>query len=130
MRGHVPDKDGILACLLVAEMVAAEGKPLTKLLDELYQRVGEFHTRRENLRLTPELEEALPGKLAAPPKELAGKKVAKVITIDGAKFLFDDGTWVLFRKSGTEPVVRVYAEGRSDRELETLIQAADAFIRG
>lgn len=130
VRGHVPDKDGILACLLVAEMVAAEGKPLTKLLNELYQRVGEFHTRRENLRLTPELEEALPGKLAAPPKELAGKKVAKVITIDGAKFLFDDGTWVLFRKSGTEPVVRVYAEGRSDRELETLIQAADAFIRG
>jgi len=130
VRGHVPDKDGILACLLVAEMVAAEGKPLTKLLDELYRRVGEFHTRRANLRLTAELEEALPGKLAAPPKELAGKKVAKVITIDGAKFQFDDGTWVLFRKSGTEPVVRVYAEGRSDRELETLIQAADAFIRG
>lgn len=128
VRGHVPDKDGILACLLVAEMVAAEGKPLTRLLDDLYRRVGEFYTRRENLRLTPELEDALPGKLAEPPKELAGKRVEKVITIDGSKFLFADGTWVLFRKSGTEPVVRVYAEGRSDKDLAALIAAAESFI--
>jgi len=130
VRGHVPDKDGILACLLVAEMAAVEGKPLIALLDDLYRRVGEFHTRRENIRLSPELEDAYAGKLATPPAELAGKRVAKVITIEGAKFIFDDGTWVLFRKSGTEPVVRVYAEGRSAAELDRLFKAADAFIRG
>ena len=132
VRGHVPDKDGILACLLVAEMVAVRGQaPDQAARMSSIERVGEFHTRRENLRLTPELEEALPAKLACA-AEGAGRQEGrpKVITIDGAKFLFDDGTWVLFRKSGTEPVVRVYAEGRSDRELETLIQAADAFIRG
>jgi alpha-D-glucose phosphate-specific phosphoglucomutase len=130
VRGHVPDKDGILACLLVAEMAAAEKKPLTVLLAELYRRVGEFHTRRENIRLSPELDDSYAGKLAAPPTELAGKKISKVITVDGAKFIFRDGTWVLFRKSGTEPVVRVYAEGRSAEELEQLFKAADAFIRG
>ena len=113
----------------VPSRAAVEGKPLTVLLAELYRRVGEFHTRRENIRLSPELEEAYAGKLAAPPAELAGKKIEKVVTVDGAKFLFRDGTWVLFRKSGTEPVVRVYAEGRSAAELERLIQAAEAFIR-
>jgi len=130
VRGHVPDKDGILACLLVAEMAAVEGKPLTMLLSELYRRVGEFHTRRENIRLSSELEETYVGKLASPPSELAGKKIDKVVTLDGAKFIFRDGTWVLFRKSGTEPVVRVYAEGRSAAELDQLFKAADSFIRG
>jgi phosphoglucomutase len=130
VRGHVPDKDGILACLLVAEMIAVQGKSLGQLLKELYDRVGEFHTARENISLTPELEETYGGKLASPPAELAGKRVEKVITIDGLKFLFQDGTWVLFRKSGTEPVVRVYAEGRSSEELEQLLRAAEGFIRG
>jgi phosphomannomutase len=111
-------------------MAAVEGKPLTVLLAELYRRVGEFHTRRENIHLTPELEDAYAGKLAAPPTDLAGKKIEQVVTIDGAKFIFRDGTWVLFRKSGTEPVVRVYAEARNADELDRMFKAADAFIRG
>ncbi len=130
VRGHVPEKDGILACLLTAEMVAVEGRTLKELLRDLYGRVGEFHTRRENIRLSADLSEGFEEKLKSPPSRLAEKKIARVITIDGSKFLFEDGTWVLFRKSGTEPVVRVYAEGRSAGELETLIRAADNFIRG
>jgi len=129
VRGHVPDKDGILACLLVAEMVAVEGKPLTVLLADLYRRVGEFHTHRDNIRLSPELEESFAGRLAKPPATFAGKKVAEVITIDGSKFVLDDGSWVLFRKSGTEPVVRVYGESSSEAALRVLMKAADQFIR-
>jgi alpha-D-glucose phosphate-specific phosphoglucomutase len=129
VRGHVPDKDGILACLLVAEMVAMEEKSLGELLADLYRRVGEFHTRRENIHLSPELEEGYGAKVANPPAEIAGKKVEKVITIDGVKLLFRDGSWVLFRKSGTEPVVRVYAEAGSTSELERLIVAATDFVR-
>ena len=129
VRGHVPDKDGILACLLVAEMVAVEGKSLGELLADLYRRVGEFHTRRENIHLSPELEEGYGAKVANPPAEIAGKKVEEVITIDGVKLLFRDGSWVLFRKSGTEPVVRVYAEAASTSELERLIVAAADFVR-
>ncbi len=130
VRGHVPDKDGILACLLVAEMVAVEGKSLNQLLAALYQKVGEFHTRRINLRLSPELEERFPTKLGNPPTELAGKKIVRVITIDGAKFLFQDGSWVLFRKSGTEPVVRLYAEAGTPEDLDRLIAAAGDFVIG
>ncbi len=130
VRGHVPDKDGILACLLVAEMVAVTGKSLSVLLADLYRRVGEFHTHRDNIRLSPELEAAYAAKLATPPAELGGKKIDQVITIDGSKFVFRDGSWVLFRKSGTEPVVRVYGEAGSAADLNHLMQAAGAFIRG
>jgi phosphomannomutase len=129
VRGHVPDKDGILACLLVAEMVAVEGKALSVLLSDLYRRVGEFHTRRENIRLSPELEKGFARKLAMPPAEFCGKKVDKVITIDGSKFLLQDGSWVLFRKSGTEPVVRVYGEAGNAENLARLMKAAIDFIK-
>lgn len=129
VRGHVPDKDGILACLLVAEMVAVEGKSLQVLLADLYHRVGEFHTDRANIRLSPELEASYAAKLATPPAELGGKKIDKVITIDGSKFVFSDGSWVLFRKSGTEPVVRVYGEASTAAELGRMMTVAEAFIR-
>lgn len=128
VRGHVPEKDGILACLLVAEMVAAEQKSLKELLADLYARVGEFYTRRINIRLSAELEANLPAKLATPPTEIGGRNIKEVIRIDGNKFLFADGSWLLFRKSGTEPVVRLYAEAASEEALQQLIAAGKDFI--
>ncbi len=130
LRGHVPDKDGILACLLVAEMVAVEGKSLGELLNDLYRRVGEFHTARTNLRLSTELAKKVGGKLDAPPKSLAGHSVVDVITTDGVKMILDDGSWALFRKSGTEPVVRVYTEAGSKAALDELTKAAVGFVEG
>jgi len=128
LRGHVPDKDGVLACLLVAEMVAVEGKTLGQLLQDLYRRVGEFHTSRQNLRLSLELAEKIGDKLSSPPEQLAGKRVAEVVSTDGVKMIFEDGSWALFRKSGTEPVVRVYTEAGSAAELELLTCAAVQFV--
>jgi len=128
VRGHVPDKDGILACLLVAEMVAVEGKPVGELLTDLYRRVGQFHTARINLHLSAQLAAGVGEKLAALPRSLAGHQVVEVVRTDGVKLILDNGCWALFRKSGTEPVVRVYAEARSASELETLTKAAVAFV--
>jgi alpha-D-glucose phosphate-specific phosphoglucomutase len=130
VRGHVPDKDGILACLLVAEMVAVEGKNLNALLADLYRRVGEFHTNRRNLRLSPELEAGYADRMRNLPATLAGRKVLEVITVDGIKLLLEGGGWVLFRKSGTEPVVRVYAEAGSAAALDELTEAAVGFVKG
>jgi len=130
VRGHVPDKDGILACLLVAEMVAVEGKSLNALLTDLYRRVGEFHTGRQNLRLSPELEAGYADKVKNLPAALAGRKVLAVITVDGVKLLLEGDGWVLFRKSGTEPVVRVYAEARNAAGLQELTEAAVGFVKG
>jgi alpha-D-glucose phosphate-specific phosphoglucomutase len=128
LRGHVPDKDGVLACLLVAEMVAVEGRTLNQLLADLYRRVGAFHTSRKNLRLSMELAGKIGDKLASPPDRLAGKPVTELVTTDGVKMILEDGSWALFRKSGTEPVVRVYTEAPSRSELESLTAAAVAFV--
>lgn len=130
IKGHVPEKDGILACFLVAEMVAREGKTVSQLLEELYDRVGRFVTKRENITLSPALEEAFPAKLKAIPVEIANSRVTDVVTIDGTKLLLDDGSWLLFRKSGTEPVVRLYGEAATEARLKEVMVAGRQFILG
>jgi phosphomannomutase len=107
-----------------------EGKSLGELLADLYRRVGEFHTGRENLHLSPQLADDYAGRMATLPTTLAGRKVTQIITMDGIKLLLEGDAWVLFRKSGTEPVVRVYAEARSAAALLELTAAAVAFVKG
>ncbi|MCF6179202.1 MAG: phosphoglucomutase/phosphomannomutase family protein [Geopsychrobacter sp.] len=128
IRGHVPEKDGILACLLVAEMVAVERRKLSELLDDLYARVGFVYSRRTNLRLTDDLSAGIDERLENPPTEIGGRKITEIVRIDGSKYLFDDGSWMLFRKSGTEPVVRLYGEANSEVALEQLMVAGEQFI--
>lgn len=130
IKGHVPEKDGILACFLVAEMVAREGKSVKELLEGLYQRVGRFITKRDNLKLSAELEAGFPAKVASPPAVIAGSKVTDVIRIDGTKLILDDGSWLLFRKSGTEPVVRLYGEASSDGRLQEVMKGGREFVLG
>ena len=128
IKGHVPEKDGILACFLVAEMVAREGLPVKKLLERLYDQVGRYITRRENISLTPRLAEAFPKKMESTPDAFAGAGVKERITIDGNKFILEDGSWLLFRKSGTEPVVRLYGEASSEERLRAVMEAGREFI--
>jgi phosphomannomutase len=128
IRGHVPEKDGVLAGLLVAEMVATRGKSLGVQLRELFAKVGSFYPVRENFRLTPERMSAFTEKLKADPTELSGRKVAKVVRTDGLKLILSDGSWVCYRLSGTEPVVRAYSEARSERDMSALKEAAEKFV--
>jgi len=120
MKGHVPEKDGILACLLVAEMVAAQKKPIGTILDDLYKKVGKYITRRLNFRLTPQQKQKTLETLRESPKEIAGLRVGNTVKIDGTKFLLDNDAWILLRFSGTEPVVRFYAEARTQEDLDKL----------
>jgi alpha-D-glucose phosphate-specific phosphoglucomutase len=128
IRGHVPEKDGIIAGLLVAEMVANRGKSLGVQLKELFGKVGSFYPVRENFRLTPEVKAAFTEKLKADPKELSGRKVTAVVRTDGLKLILEDGSWVCYRLSGTEPVVRAYTEARSEQDMEALKAAAEKFV--
>ncbi|NOY53648.1 MAG: phosphoglucomutase/phosphomannomutase family protein [Deltaproteobacteria bacterium] len=128
IRGHVPEKDGILAGLLVAEMVAREGKSVGELLAAIYEKVGTVLTRRVNLKLTPSVKENLAVKMSDPPVSFAGRKVAQVVTIDGMKLILDDGSWVLMRLSGTEPVARFYIDAASEATLDALTSAGRDFI--
>ena len=129
IRGHVPEKDGVLAGLLVAEMVATRGKSLGVQLKELFGKVGSFYPVRENFRLTPEVKAAFTEKLKADPTELGGRKVSKVVRTDGLKLILEDGSWVCYRLSGTEPVVRAYTEARSEQDMEALKAAAEKFVQ-
>ncbi len=130
IKGHYPEKDGILACLLAAEAVAARGTSLSQQLSELYQRVGKVESARIGVRLTSQLMASLPGKLSQDPTQIAGRKVEKTNRTDGVKFLFAEGSWLLMRPSGTEPLVRIYAESESAKDLEVLLEQGRKYLLG
>ncbi len=128
IRYHVPEKDGIIAGLLCCEMVALRGKSLGTQLQELFAKVGSFYPQRENFRLTPEVKEKFTEKLRLDPHEFYGQKVSEVVRKDGLKLVLADGSWVCYRLSGTEPVVRVYSEAPSAQALQKLSTAAKQWI--
>ncbi len=129
VKGHVPEKDGILACLLMAELVATEGQSLGRILKRLEKQTGEFHTDRINVRIAPEKKEALLQRLAAGLPNVGSFKVEKFITTDGYKFLLPDREWVAFRASGTEPLIRCYLEAKSAAHLEKLRAACRRILQ-
>jgi phosphoglucomutase len=129
VEGHVPEKDGILADLLVAEMTGASGKSLEELSDELRRQIGPFCTTRLDLPASPEEKKALAARRDAPPRTFAGRKVASVNLLDGMKLILEDGSWILVRESGTEPVARVYAEAKSQADCVALAQTARELLK-
>jgi phosphoglucomutase len=130
IRGHYPEKDGILACLLAAEAVAARGSSLTEQLAELTDRVGTLFSGRIGVKLTPEVVGKLKEKLAQEPTEIGGRKIEKINRIDGVKFIFAGGSWMLMRPSGTEPLVRIYAESEAKEDLEELLEQGRRYLLG
>ena len=128
IRGHVPEKDGILACLLIAEMVASRGKSLKNQLSALFSRVGAVYNRRLNITLDPAISARVKEKIASDVKDFHGRRVVQQNRMDGLKLLFDDGSWVLMRPSGTEPVVRFYAESTTTSDLDTLLEHGRKWI--
>jgi phosphomannomutase len=114
VKGHIPEKDGVLACLLMAELVAVERKPLLKILSGLEKQTGEFHTNRINVAIPADKKEALLKKLAAGLEKIGNLPVQRFITTDGYKFLLPNEEWVAFRASGTEPLIRAYIEAKSE----------------
>ena len=128
IRYHVPEKDGILAGLLCCEMVANRKQSLGRLLQELFVKVGSFYPMRENFRLTPEVQAKFTEKLRLDPRNFGGHKVSEIVRKDGLKLVLADGSWVCYRLSGTEPVVRVYSEAPSQEGLQKLSAAAKQWI--
>jgi phosphoglucomutase len=129
VKGHFPEKDGILACLLVVEMVAARDASLGEMLEELFRKDGALYSERVGIKLTPEVKDRLQKRLSSdPPDSIGGRRVAEVNRMDGVKYIFDDGSWMLLRMSGTEPVVRCYAETNTKKDLEVLLETGSKFV--
>ena len=125
IRGHYGGKDGVLADLLLAEIWATHKKPLTQVYADIMKRFGSFYSNRIDLRLDDAAKKKLmDGAKETPPAEVAGSKVVKVQTEDGVKLNLEDGSWLLMRPSGTEPLVRVYMEAKSKKRLKELDEAA------
>jgi alpha-D-glucose phosphate-specific phosphoglucomutase len=129
VKGHVPEKDGILACLLMAELVSTERKSLGQILKELEKKTGEFHSTRINLAIQPETKDALLAKLGSGLSAIGGFKVEKFITTDGFKYLLPNREWVAFRASGTEPLIRCYIEAKSQKNLKKLAAACRELLK-
>jgi phosphomannomutase len=128
--GHIPERDSCLAALRICEFMAAEGKSVPELLDLLWTYVGGPHYfQRVDMRVTDKQKERILHCLADdPPRQLAGQKVASINTLDGSKFMLPDGAWLLIRPSGTEPLIRIYAEAQSEEEVAEIQQAAHELV--
>lgn len=111
IKGHIPEKDGILAVALVTDMVASRGCSLTQAIAELEKQFGRIANERLDIHCTPAEKKRVAGMFPIwRPNQLGGLKVVDKITVDGCKFLLSDGSWALLRPSGTEPLFRLYVE--------------------
>lgn len=121
-KNHIPERDGILSSLLLMEIMAEYGKSLDEIIDEMMREIGYHCYDRVDLHLSPEAKEKALGILGScRPEKFGGIGVAEILTLDGVKFMLEDGSWILFRASGTEPVIRIYAESADMDRVQYLL---------
>ena len=122
-KGHIPEGDGVLMGLLIVEMVAAYGTSLYDLVNDLLRDVGPAFYERTDLRLKRPVSKSTMTQMLVtePPAQIGGEGVQEIATTDGVKYIMTDGSWLLIRPSGTEPVLRVYAEGRTPEMVQSLM---------
>ncbi len=123
IKGHIPEGDGVLMGLLLLEIMASAECPLHQLVESMQSDVGPAHYARRDIPLrTPITKRKMVEQLLdEAPDTLAGERIIDIHTLDGVKYLLSDDSWLLIRPSGTEPVLRVYAEGREPRMVDTLL---------
>jgi phosphomannomutase len=129
VKGHIPERDGIWMGLLIFEFMAKTGKTLKELIAELYEKVGSFNSDRDDLHIKEEQKLAVIGKCKNDPYQAFGDyNVQSIETIDGFKFYLSDTEWVMIRPSGTEPVLRVYAQAPDASKVRSILDAVQATI--
>ena len=128
-RGHIPERDGILSSLYILDFMTRTKKSISQLLKDLYDLVGPHHYHREDIRLPQALKGRIIDRLSSqPPERLNGSNISRSDTTDGFKYYLEDGSWLLIRFSGTEPLMRIYAESRSMEQVKGLLSAGRALI--
>jgi len=128
--GHMPERDGIAAGLLLLELLAMERKPVTRLVAALHREFGPHHYDRHDIHFPQEQRAEFMGLLVAnPPARLLRSKVTAVHAYDGVKFVAADASWLMLRGSGTEPVLRIYAEAGSPESVRRLLKQGHELVR-
>ena len=121
-KGYIPERDGIISGLFLLEMVAARGKPIDKIMEDVDKRYGKFCYDRIDLELSVKKGAKVVSALKkSPPRRLSGKEIQELKTYDGIKFILKDTSWLLIRPSGTEPVMRIYAESSTRQGVNKLL---------
>jgi phosphomannomutase len=133
VRGHIAERDGILIGLLFADMIVKSGKPISRILADLEERVGPHAYARHDIHLVRETYDSDRKRILDTleknePEEIAGVRVQRVRSDDGFKFYLEDGSWVLLRASGTEPLIRIYAEAVDDDAVQARLSALEDIV--
>jgi phosphomannomutase len=126
---HMPERDGIFLNLLMLDMLAASGKKPTELVHDMWKEFGEFHFGRRDLHIPIDAGQAVVSALRkSPPKQFAGRNVGNVGSLDGSKVFLDGDCWILFRQSGTEPLLRVYCEAPAKSAVDEILAAGLKYV--
>lgn len=129
VKGHIPERDGIWMGLIIWEFMAKSGKTLDELVDEVYAIVGPFKYERNDLNITEELKQKIIANCKNNAYTSFGKyEVKELKTIDGFKYFFDENRWMMIRPSGTEPVLRTYAEAPTLEEVREILKIVEKSI--
>jgi phosphomannomutase len=130
VKGHIPERDGVLNSLLFLEAIVSAGKRPSEMLRDLHREFGEFYFGRRDLHMPVSRGQELVNRLAENASDnFAGESVAEVQALDGAKLIFGDESWLLFRQSGTEPMLRIYAEATSEEKIKRLLDAGEQIAK-
>ena len=128
-QGHIPERDGIVSGLFILDMMAKTGRRPSELLDYLHDRVGPHFYDRSDIPLPPERRDGVVNSIGnANPDAIGGVKVSSRDSTDGYRFVLEDGSWVIIRLSGTEPLLRIYAEGGSPDRVDALLSEARGLV--
>jgi phosphomannomutase len=131
VRGHIPERDGIFNSLLLLEAVTTMGRKPSEIVRDIWKEFGEFHFERRDLHVPIDTGLELVSSLRKEtPERFAGYKVVDVATLDGTKLIFKDESWILFRQSGTEPVLRIYCEATSVEKMQRMIDEGERLAQG
>ena len=126
-QGHIPERDGMLANLMLLEMLTVTGKRVSKIARELQKEFGTSAYDRIDMRFPPEMREKFIETLRTqPPKFLLGVPMAQIKDFDGVKYIAEDDSWLMFRTSGTEPIIRIYSEASTAARVKRLLDHGKA----
>lgn len=127
-RGHIPERDGVLLSLLLTEIAASAKRPMSEVVEKMLDEVGPHVYHRRDIEVEERLK-VVSRLLEDPPERFAGHRVRAIETLDGLKLRFDEG-WLLFRASGTEPILRLYCEMRTEKDVYMMLDEAERLARG
>ncbi len=128
-RDYIPERDGILSGLLLLELMAYRNRPILDILNDMEKEFGSYHYLKTKIKISDDKKDGVMVYLDKnPPKDILGKRIVKTNKLDGIKYICEDASWLFFRLSGTEPILRIYSEASSDRKANEILELGKKIV--